>query len=323
VSLNEEQEFPEDDVDYGTGEGAAYGGPDADVPLFLAHGENAGSDPKDNREHEQSDDSNKRGIIRLIGLIFAKIKRTFFSSAAGWSALASVVVAVATVIYTTYAHRQWSVMSGQLEEMKNSTKASERAAYASCLSAQLARSTLLEIQAGSADTHKLAIGSLTQAAAATRSEAALMKLKFGELSPPEPLILGAKLQIENVGKSAAFDVKIETEIRVMDIGKEPDFTYTAPAMNTDQIGFAYPNDPEPDLVVYLRDSARNPKKLSTEILRASEHSRPIESSIAESHIVTFLELSTGYTSVPTTKFLMSDTVNIPSAQPTTKWIRLL
>jgi hypothetical protein len=160
----------------------------------------------------------------------------------------------------------------QLKEMQKATKATQQSAYASCLSAELARSTLLEIQSGGADTHKLAIGTLTQAAAATRAEAALMKLKFDDLNPPEPYTVGSKVSIENVGKSAALDVRIEFEVRVLPIATEGKFIYSSPAMNTTQIGFFYPKAPE-TINVYLRDSDRNPMKVDPHVIGDVNHLR--------------------------------------------------
>src|ERR1700722_407413 len=105
--------MPEDDIDYGTGEGAAYGGSDPDAPLFLPHSTDNNSSP--NHQYKSTGTKTQYALHVLKGTwrIIAKVGSFVFSNAAAWSAVASVVMAVSTVIYTVYAHRQWKVMSGQ------------------------------------------------------------------------------------------------------------------------------------------------------------------------------------------------------------------
>jgi hypothetical protein len=132
----------------------------------------------------------------------------------------------------------------QLHEMRKSTTAATRAAYAACVGAQISRSALLEEQAGSIDTHSLAIGSIAQAAAVTRAEAAQIKITFNLAAPIRPdMKTAAVITVENIGKTAAHDVKIQREFHLMDTGIQPDFHYSGNRLNIDRIGSIFPNDP--------------------------------------------------------------------------------
>lgn len=50
-----------------------------------------------------------------------------FSNAAAWSAFGSIAVAITTVFYTVYAHRQWVAMSGQIEVMREANDLTHQA----------------------------------------------------------------------------------------------------------------------------------------------------------------------------------------------------
>lgn len=65
----------------------------------------------------------------------------------------TVVIAGANIAYVVFASKQFHTMDGQLQQMKRSTTASLRSAYDACLSAQIARSALIEAQTGATDTH--------------------------------------------------------------------------------------------------------------------------------------------------------------------------
>jgi hypothetical protein len=125
----------------------------------------------------------------------------------------------------------------QLCEMRKVTKASESAAYAACVSAKIARSTLQEIQAGGTDSHNLAAGSILQAAAVTRAEAAQIKISaptnqlpiFRDV-PGGGQVVEVPFTIVNIGKTLA--IKIRSDVRAvivdrtMDKSAEPDFKFT-------------------------------------------------------------------------------------------------
>jgi hypothetical protein len=112
-------------------------------------------------------------------------------------------------------------MNGQLKEMRQET-------YVSCLSAQIARSTLQEIEAGAVDSHNLATGSILQAAAVTRGEAAQMEISLennGEVALRDTGELGILYSFKNVGNTPAINVHLRMMAVVISKGSEPDFRY--------------------------------------------------------------------------------------------------
>src|SRR5205807_10424064 len=58
----------------------------------------------------------------------------------------------------------------QLNQMIVATKATQYAAYDACISAKIARQTLLDYEAGAADAHSVATGTIAQASAAISSD---------------------------------------------------------------------------------------------------------------------------------------------------------
>ncbi len=111
---------PEDEIDPGTGEGTAYGGPDPDVPLVIQQGAEADSE-------ENHSLKNTRPVTEyLLQYLFSGIRK-LFSNAAAWNAIASITIAIATIVYTVYAHRQWVAMSGQITVMRDANDLTQKA----------------------------------------------------------------------------------------------------------------------------------------------------------------------------------------------------
>ncbi len=64
--------------------------------------------------------------LRMLGPeLLSRAPRVINASA--WNAIASIVIAVATIFYTIYAHRQWKAMSGQIEVMRDANSGSDSA----------------------------------------------------------------------------------------------------------------------------------------------------------------------------------------------------
>jgi hypothetical protein len=141
------------------------------------------------------------------------------------SFLMTLGIAIATIAYAVIAAFQLSEMGGQLVQMRNSTKASQDAAYAACESARVARSTLVEIRAGGNDSHNLSLGSIAQAMAVTRSEAAHLRFSvLNQLSIDDNRV-GKTIQISNIGKTTALNTRGKARVVFLNRGEEPDFTY--------------------------------------------------------------------------------------------------
>ena len=146
---------------------------------------------------------------------------------------------LAAAIYAAIAYRQ-------LGKMTDATTATQHAAYSACVSAQIARNTLLEIQAGRNDSHDLAVGSITQAAAVTRAEAAQMEEVSGDKRidwnvDPNNGIIVFLWDVRNVGKSSALNVKMKAQVSILELGIEPDFHYRLPPINTIRTGSYFPD----------------------------------------------------------------------------------
>ncbi|MGA3371684.1 MAG: hypothetical protein ABSC48_07985 [Terracidiphilus sp.] len=123
----------------------------------------------------------------------------------------------------------------QLQQMARQTASAESSSYAACVSAQIARQTLLEVQSGEADSHNAASGTLVQATAETRGNSPL--LTFGALwtSPTQQSQSQSNgmpqnwdnvkfgLTISNVGKTAAQRVRVKYASQILAQGDDPAF----------------------------------------------------------------------------------------------------
>lgn len=98
---------------------------------------------------------------------------------------------------------------GQLGEMIKATKAARYSAYDACVSAQIARQTLLEVRSGESDTHNTAAGTVAEAAITTRGDSPLFSFAItynqtSQTSPPTSI----GINLQNVGRTAARNVDI-------------------------------------------------------------------------------------------------------------------
>jgi hypothetical protein len=74
----------------------------------------------------------------------------------------------------------------QLNQMIRATKATGDAAYDACLSAKIARQTLIEYQSGEADTHNTASATVAQVAVTTRGESPILATAVNLSGQPTP-----------------------------------------------------------------------------------------------------------------------------------------
>jgi hypothetical protein len=144
---------------------------------------------------------------------------------------------IAAAIYAYIANRQ-------LTQMNLATQASRDAAYAACVSAQISRETLRQVQASTIDTHQAAISSVNQAATAMESEVAHI---FIFRTPSIKNDLGAPvvvpLMIKNSGRGPALDLHLQMESSFLGRGKEPDFLFSKKPVNYERTGYVLPDDP--------------------------------------------------------------------------------
>jgi hypothetical protein len=150
-----------------------------------------------------------------------------------WSQVGLAIIGISALV----------IYDCQLRQMTKATVASQQSAYAACVSAQISRYALLELQSGETDSHNLAVGSIAQAAAVTRAEAAQVNfLRNGILFSPKLGEITIPVRIANLGNSQALDVRVQTEIKVIQVNQEPRFTYSHPPMNHEETGLLFPRD---------------------------------------------------------------------------------
>jgi len=140
------------------------------------------------------------------------------------TAIATVAIAIMTAFYVFYSRGQLAAMNRQLDEMKKATVASQSAAYAACVSAQISRGALIEVQRNEADSHEATVAAVYQAIAATNSEIAVITML--KTSVPE-FGNGIRVPIDfkNTGKTQAKNVRIKIEAVFLERHADPDFSF--------------------------------------------------------------------------------------------------
>src|SRR5580658_11283158 len=94
-------------------------GSDPEVPPLDVPGDAHANDPQKNQHHTQR--AIAAGYEWMTGVSAPFVWRRMIMNSNYWTASATVVIAAATIIYTCYAHKRWSVMNGQLTQMQNQT----------------------------------------------------------------------------------------------------------------------------------------------------------------------------------------------------------
>jgi hypothetical protein len=145
------------------------------------------------------------------------------------------------------------IYHGQLDQMTLATNAARNAAYAACVSAKVANSTLEEIRASSSDTHNLAVGSIAQANAVTKADSALLLL----IIDPVPVIkvdeaVMMNVVTHNAGRTPAKKVHLESITGILPEGEEPSFSYNQQLVGIANAGMILPEAKEPLNVRMIR-----------------------------------------------------------------------
>jgi hypothetical protein len=117
------------------------------------------------------------------------------------------------------------------------TKATQNAAYDACMSAKIARQTLIEYQTGESDSHSAAMGAVAQASAAIQSGSAFLALTTGsryiipqpgtdptDNDPKNWKKLDLLFTYANIGRSNAKNTLIKFTVQILPQGTEPEPT---------------------------------------------------------------------------------------------------
>ncbi|MFZ1010369.1 MAG: hypothetical protein WAN65_26255 [Candidatus Sulfotelmatobacter sp.] len=120
----------------------------------------------------------------------------------------------------------------QLNQMIVATQATQAAAYDACMSAKIARQTLIDYEAGAADAHSVATGTIAQASAAISSESGILSLGTGLIPRTTPALptefpkywnkFGIAFTYGNVGKAAVRSLRLKFTVQLLPQGIEPD-----------------------------------------------------------------------------------------------------
>lgn len=156
-----------------------------------------------------------------------------------WMICLTLAIALFALCQVVAAILQWRTMDGQLREMKGS---GEQTDTLLCLY----RQQLTQMRIQTANSHDLDVGTLTQAAAVTRAEAAQVKVERQSIRfqfpVGKPMIVGVELA--NIGATSALNFRIQGILEILDKDKEPDFRYPGnPDPHDLQVGFLASGEP--------------------------------------------------------------------------------
>jgi len=129
-------------------------------------------------------------------------------------------------VYAGIAGFQWRTMNRTYAEIRDQTKAAEKAAYAACVNAQIAGRALIQGQQNAFATQTEATASTEQALVATESERASpdFLISYPNKTPTnQPLSL--PYVFKNDGKSDARDIHFTGVATVVPRGNSPKFSY--------------------------------------------------------------------------------------------------
>jgi len=201
-------------------------------------GNNSASDP----DHEEEDSEKPSGRIHWIN------HATFYLSL-----ILAVLTAGTLRVY-------WR----QLDQMIVATHASQESAYAACMSAKIARQTLLEYQTSEADTHVAASGTIAQASVAIREESGFLSMGTTHsiaipiLQPPNPAgqdqtslqdvaknwkDLDVFFSYSDIGKSALTNIRLKFTVQLLPHSDEPKLTDKGGYYDIAKASVLNPNQP--------------------------------------------------------------------------------
>jgi hypothetical protein len=172
-------------------------------------------------EQAASDERRKRQAERDIEASYKRRQLTLAESAnrATWTnTRLTIVLAVFTAISAGAALYQGHVA-------KLAAQASQQAAYAACVSSQIARNGVIEAQRGENDAHQSSVAAAYQAMAATQAESAVVIPVTGKAIITANQKIEETFYLENSGSTAAQNVKLKGRLELVPIDSAPDFKY--------------------------------------------------------------------------------------------------
>jgi hypothetical protein len=140
----------------------------------------------------------------------------------------------------------------QLQQMIEVTRATQDSAYDACMSAKIARQTLLDFQTGEQDSHNSASSSMAQASAAARGQAGLLTLNLGKTMLPTSVpadndtkkwtSLDMTFFFSNIGRSSIKNLHIDFTVQILPQGTEPNIAGRKPHLNKTRSGIIQPGE---------------------------------------------------------------------------------
>jgi hypothetical protein len=210
------------------------------------HGSNPPAGNPDNQALPQAPGTNlpKKGVMRSEGAADPDDEQNGTEKPTGkihWINHATFYLSLILAVLTAGTLRVYYL---QLQQMARQTKSAESSSYAACMSAQIARQTLLEVQSGEADSHNAASGILVQATAETRGDAPLLSFAVLLTNPTQQgqtqssgapqnwdnMAFG--LSLSNVSRTAAQRVQVKYAAQILAQGDDP-------ALQSQKIPFDY------------------------------------------------------------------------------------
>jgi len=146
----------------------------------------------------------------------------------------------------------------QLNQMIAATHAARDAAYDACVSAKIARQTLLEYQTGEADAHSAASGTIAQASVAIRGESGFLSMGTTHSITMTPLgqdqvsieeasknwkALDVSFTYNDIGKSALTNVRFKFTVQLLPHGEEPKLSDKSVYYDLAKASVLNPNQP--------------------------------------------------------------------------------
>jgi hypothetical protein len=173
-----------------------------------------------------------------------------------WINHATFYLSVILVVLTAGTIRVYYL---QLQQMIIATKATRDAAYDACMSAKIARQTLLEYQAGEVDSHSAASGTMAQASVAIRGESGFLSMGTShsvaifqpgqdqaaalEEAQKNWKTLDVNFAYSNIGKSALRNVRLKFTVQLLPHGTEPKLTDNSVYYDVAKATVLNPNQP--------------------------------------------------------------------------------
>jgi hypothetical protein len=146
-------------------------------------------------------------------------------------ALFTGALVVTSIVAGAISYYQARIAGISAAAAMKAAKASEDAAYAACIAAQISRNALIASEQGIDDAHRSSLAATSEALAATEGERAEIQLNFPTIqSLPNPYLrigypIAVIFQISNAGKTAAVNLRLKARLVLTERNRDPNFSY--------------------------------------------------------------------------------------------------